>query len=338
MWIDPSLTGKNTENEEFSLCKCRIVTGRTHQIRVHMRHIGHPLVSDTKYLDAKKCQEDRQWCPRMFLHAAILEFADPDSNAYVESLCPLAHELVRALDTALVCVNDYEPVAMEQLGIPPPAEQPFAISEHVAPPKAECPESSGVVTQPTAAQSLIKDTGSPKIATTTNVSELTKLTQSKTLTTASNAKAASGGKLHGTVASTPVPSVSIPPPPPPAIAPPSSPIPTKPNLTVRFANTGTVTQTTDKNNRSGKETTSPPLPPPPPDKPLPSTLNDNSQRKTDGTPAKVLPSRKKAGDQRPSNLGGATTSNARNVQHTPQTAASSKPYNENHERRGWGVN
>lgn len=119
MWIDPGLTGKHTENDEFSLCKCRIVTGRTHQIRVHMKHIGHPLVSDTKYLEAKKCQEDRQWSPRMFLHAAVLEFADPDNpNGFIETVCPLASELVQALDTALICVDDYEPQSMRQYGIP----------------------------------------------------------------------------------------------------------------------------------------------------------------------------------------------------------------------------
>jgi hypothetical protein len=119
MWIDPTLTGELTDDEEFSLCKCRIVTGRTHQIRVHMRHIGHPLVSDTKYLEPKKCQEDRQWCPRMFLHAALLEFSDPDSpNTFVEAICPLAHELVHALETALVCVEDYQTDNMMQYGIP----------------------------------------------------------------------------------------------------------------------------------------------------------------------------------------------------------------------------
>lgn len=119
MWIDPGLNGKLTEDDEFSLCKCRIVTGRTHQIRVHMKHIGHPLVSDTKYLESKKCQEDRQWCPRMFLHAAVLEFADPDNpHTFVETVCPLARELVQALDNALVCVDDYEPITLRQYGIP----------------------------------------------------------------------------------------------------------------------------------------------------------------------------------------------------------------------------
>lgn len=74
-----------------------------------MRHIGHPLVSDTKYLDAERCQEDRHWCPRMFLHAAALEFADPDAppGTFTEAICPVAHELIQAMDAALICIEDY---------------------------------------------------------------------------------------------------------------------------------------------------------------------------------------------------------------------------------------
>eukprot|EP00923_Selenidium_pygospionis_P001374 GHVN01002047.1.p1 GENE.GHVN01002047.1~~GHVN01002047.1.p1 ORF type:complete len:4463 (-),score=744.69 GHVN01002047.1:1187-14575(-) len=121
MWINPELNGLATQEEEFSLCKCRITTGRTHQIRVHMQSIGHPLAADTKYLESKKCEEDRQWCPRMFLHAAVLEFNDPDSVAKetYKAVCPLADELVQALDTALTIVTDYGTLD-DAYGIPPP--------------------------------------------------------------------------------------------------------------------------------------------------------------------------------------------------------------------------
>eukprot|EP01053_Blabericola_migrator_P000893 Blabericola_migrator_1__892@NODE_121_length_13441_cov_57_998280_g108_i0_p3_GENE_NODE_121_length_13441_cov_57_998280_g108_i0NODE_121_length_13441_cov_57_998280_g108_i0_p3_ORF_typecomplete_len301_score16_84PseudoU_synth_2/PF00849_22/4_9e33_NODE_121_length_13441_cov_57_998280_g108_i078788780 len=116
-------TSASETAEEYSLCKCRIITGRTHQIRVHMRHIGHPLVSDTKYLDSERCQEDRLWCPRMFLHAAALEFADPDAQpgTFTEAICPLAHELVQAMDVALVCVEDF--VNLESHGVTVTTEQ-----------------------------------------------------------------------------------------------------------------------------------------------------------------------------------------------------------------------
>ncbi|CAJ1364425.1 unnamed protein product, partial [Effrenium voratum] len=61
-------------NQVFSLCRIVIVTGRTHQIRVHMASIGHPLVSDGKYNSKNKT--DLMWCPRMFLHAWRLGFYD----------------------------------------------------------------------------------------------------------------------------------------------------------------------------------------------------------------------------------------------------------------------
>lgn len=44
-----------------------ICTGRRHQIRVHMAHIGHPVVGDGKYMCLATVQED-SWCPGIFLH------------------------------------------------------------------------------------------------------------------------------------------------------------------------------------------------------------------------------------------------------------------------------
>lgn len=66
---------------------CDITSGRTHQIRVHMQHLGHPLVSDDKYASEKLDQvretrsrfsvgKDRLWCPRLFLHCYRLQFKD----------------------------------------------------------------------------------------------------------------------------------------------------------------------------------------------------------------------------------------------------------------------
>lgn len=52
-------------------------TGRTHQIRIHMKYLGHPLVSDEFYAGRKTARSDRNWCPRLFLHAASISFKDP---------------------------------------------------------------------------------------------------------------------------------------------------------------------------------------------------------------------------------------------------------------------
>ncbi|QDW65716.1 RluA family pseudouridine synthase [Luteimonas granuli] len=83
-----------------SYCEVRIETGRTHQIRVHARHIGHAVAGDDKYGDAEANRRlrDKVGLRRLFLHAASLEFAlDAGRTPYVLN-APLAPELVDALD------------------------------------------------------------------------------------------------------------------------------------------------------------------------------------------------------------------------------------------------
>lgn len=72
-----------------TLVECRLETGRTHQIRIHMKHIGHPLFADEKYggmeiLKGLRTQKYRQYiqncfslCPRQVLHAKTLGFTHP---------------------------------------------------------------------------------------------------------------------------------------------------------------------------------------------------------------------------------------------------------------------
>ena len=72
-----------------TLVECRLETGRTHQIRVHMKHIGHPLFCDDKYggceiLKGLRTQKYKQYiencfalCPRQVLHARTLGFTHP---------------------------------------------------------------------------------------------------------------------------------------------------------------------------------------------------------------------------------------------------------------------
>lgn len=61
----------------YTLLQVEILTGRTHQIRVHMLAYGHPVVGDTLY--AKK-QAEKSRCPRIFLHASRLSFVDPSGE------------------------------------------------------------------------------------------------------------------------------------------------------------------------------------------------------------------------------------------------------------------
>ncbi|WP_028918840.1 RluA family pseudouridine synthase [Pseudoxanthomonas suwonensis] len=83
-----------------SYCEVRIDTGRTHQIRVHAQHIGHPVAGDDKYGDpeANRRLRDKAGLRRLFLHAASLEFALDDGRTPYTINAPLAPELAEVLD------------------------------------------------------------------------------------------------------------------------------------------------------------------------------------------------------------------------------------------------
>ncbi|GGI14382.1 RluA family pseudouridine synthase [Gottfriedia solisilvae] len=70
--------------EEFTLVECQLETGRTHQIRVHMKYIGFPLAGDPKYGPRKTIDIDGQ-----ALHAAVLGFKHPRTGEYMEFSSPI---------------------------------------------------------------------------------------------------------------------------------------------------------------------------------------------------------------------------------------------------------
>ena len=72
--------------KNYSYIECRLETGRTHQIRVHMSSIGHPLVGDTVY-GPKKCPFPN--LEGQTLHAMILGFVHPVTKEYLEFTAPL---------------------------------------------------------------------------------------------------------------------------------------------------------------------------------------------------------------------------------------------------------
>ena len=74
--------------------RCRLETGRTHQIRVHLAHIGHPILGDTVYGAKKPVPGLTGQC----LHAVGLRFLHPRTGEPVELTCPLPDEFVRMLD------------------------------------------------------------------------------------------------------------------------------------------------------------------------------------------------------------------------------------------------
>ena len=83
-----------------SYSEVRIETGRTHQIRVHSAHIGHPVAGDDKYGDGEVNRRLREQVglKRLFLHASTLEFALDGGRAPYLLNAPLAPELVEVLD------------------------------------------------------------------------------------------------------------------------------------------------------------------------------------------------------------------------------------------------
>lgn len=78
---------------DYSFLELMPKTGRTHQIRVHLKYLGHPIVGDEKYGGRKTVRKDRQWCPRQFLHASFLSFVHPKTKKKVKFTSFLPAEL-----------------------------------------------------------------------------------------------------------------------------------------------------------------------------------------------------------------------------------------------------
>lgn len=86
--------------EGFSLLEAKLVTGRTHQLRVQLAHLGFPIVGDDKYGDFnlnKKLQ--KIGLKRMFLHSIETKLHHPISNQELRLLAPLPNELERFMQT-----------------------------------------------------------------------------------------------------------------------------------------------------------------------------------------------------------------------------------------------
>jgi 23S rRNA pseudouridine1911/1915/1917 synthase len=79
--------------DSFSFLEVEIHTGRTHQIRVHLSHLGHPVVGDDLYGFRKLMKFEREWCPRQFLHATELKFDHPVIGSRIELESPLPDDL-----------------------------------------------------------------------------------------------------------------------------------------------------------------------------------------------------------------------------------------------------
>jgi 23S rRNA pseudouridine1911/1915/1917 synthase len=81
------------QNDDFTWVECKLHTGRTHQIRVHMAYLGHPLVADATYGGKPALGLTRQ-----ALHAKRLAFTHPMTGVEMEFLSPLPPDLQAAKD------------------------------------------------------------------------------------------------------------------------------------------------------------------------------------------------------------------------------------------------
>jgi 23S rRNA pseudouridine955/2504/2580 synthase len=85
--------------ENFSLVEVELKTGRTHQIRVHLAHLGFPIAGDDKYGDFPLNRGlQKAGLGRMFLHAARLALPHPLSGEHLALESPLPAELRRFID------------------------------------------------------------------------------------------------------------------------------------------------------------------------------------------------------------------------------------------------
>ena len=93
-----------------TLVECILETGRTHQIRAHMQHIGHPLFGDERYggteiLRGERTASYRQFvqnclkiCPRQALHARTLGFVHPSTHKQMDFTSPLPEDMQQLVE------------------------------------------------------------------------------------------------------------------------------------------------------------------------------------------------------------------------------------------------
>ncbi len=95
----PAVTGYRVRERfaEWTLLELDLITGRTHQIRVHLASIGHPVAGDPVYATGD-VRRGPNGLGRLFLHAWKMEFLSPGSGRLVRCEAPLPEELESVLD------------------------------------------------------------------------------------------------------------------------------------------------------------------------------------------------------------------------------------------------
>ena len=96
-----------SQDGEIALLRCRLLTGRTHQIRVHLAHAGHPVLGDDKYGDfAINHGLAKRGVRRLFLHACRLSLRDPLEKNQILLQSPLPADMQTFLEAQLALPAD----------------------------------------------------------------------------------------------------------------------------------------------------------------------------------------------------------------------------------------
>ncbi len=86
---------KLASKDNASLLACQPITGRTHQIRVHLAEMGHPILVDRQYATSYSC---KYFAKRPLLHAARIRFVHPMDGKQIDISAPMAADFIEALE------------------------------------------------------------------------------------------------------------------------------------------------------------------------------------------------------------------------------------------------
>lgn len=85
------------DGEKLTLVSVHPETGRTHQIRVHMKYINHPLLGDYLYAGRKTSRDDREWATRVMLHAWKIVLQHPTTGETLAIEAPIPDDMNRII-------------------------------------------------------------------------------------------------------------------------------------------------------------------------------------------------------------------------------------------------